>query len=85
MTAKPINESTLLFVIKLLKADVLDGKTVTRAGISTMPAKAENSVRTIIIPILDRMYFKNFIASIITSILFFCFVKSLCFTSHLTR
>lgn len=58
MTAKPINESTLLFVIKLLKADVLDGKTVTRAGISTMPAKAENSVRTIIIPILDRMYFK---------------------------
>ena len=45
MTAKPINESTLLFVIKLLKADVLDGKTVTRAGISTMPAKAENSVR----------------------------------------
>ena len=43
MTAKPINESTLLFVIKLLKADVLDGKTVTRAGISTMPAKAENS------------------------------------------
>ena len=55
MTAKPINESTLLFVIKLLKADVLDGNTVTRAGISTMPAKAENSVRTIIIPILDRI------------------------------
>ncbi|RGG21003.1 hypothetical protein DWY44_10980 [Ruminococcus sp. AF25-19] len=85
MTPKPINESTLLFVIKLLKADVLDGKTVTRAGISTMPAKAENSVRTIIIPILDRMYFKNFIGSIITSILLFCFVKSLCFISHLTQ
>ena len=37
MTAKPINESTLLFVIKLLKADVLDGKTVIFVHVNEAP------------------------------------------------